>query len=455
MALLALLAATPALWILACRDGDAAAPKSVLLVVVDTLRPDHLGLYGHDRPTTPSLDRRAARAVVYEHAFSTSSWTLPAVASILTGRLPSSHGARSLTRGPLAQQSLGESIERRAKSFAPLDPAVPTFAELLAAAGFSTGAITSNPFLDPRFGLDRGFASYDQVPRRKANAVTDAALAWLDRHRDEPFFLFVHLMDPHLPYRPPAELRGRFTGGIDSRLGYSAAGVRTIRKALPGLPASDRAFLEAAYDEEIVFVDQQLERLLSGLEKMEIWDSTLVMLTSDHGEELFEHGGFEHGHSLYDEVLRVPLAVWDPRAEPGRRTAPVSLADLLPTALEALGRETPGRMEGVSFWPSLIHEASTGRRLIAAQDILHGDEQQAVIDWPRKLIYRPDGGALQLFDLAADPAEGRDLAADDPAAAAALLRSAKLLLQPKPDGAESLELDSATIEELRALGYIQ
>ena len=425
------------------------------MIVVDTLRPDHLSLYGHPRPTTPRLDRRAERAVVFERAFSTSSWTLPAVASILTGRLPSGHGARSLGDGEDAERSLAEAIERGAKTFSPLDVATPTLASTLADAGYTTAAITSNPFLDPKFGLDRGFASYDQVPRRKADAVTDAALAWLREHHRGPFFLFVHFMDPHLPYRPPAELRGRFTAEIDSHGNYSAAGVRSLRKALPELSAAQRAFLEASYDEEILFVDRELERLLKGLDALGAGDSTLVMLTSDHGEEFFEHGGFEHGHSLYDEVLRVPLVVWETHAEAGRRELPVSLADLTPTALEALGVRSPTRLEGSSFWPQILDgNRRSDRRLIAAQGILHGGDQQAIIDWPHKLIHERELGVFELFDLATDPGERENLATEEPAAVDSLRRAARLLRETERSG-EALELDATTLEELRALGYIQ
>ncbi len=438
-----------------CRSPQP--PPSVLLVVVDTLRADHLGLYGHVRETTPHLDRRAARAAVFERAYSTSSWTLPAIGSILTGRLPPAHGARALDPAAPARETEAGAIIRGTKTFARLRAGVPTIAERLAARGYATAAITSNPFLDPRFGLDRGFEAYDQQPRRRAPAVTDRALAWLGGRPAAPFFLFVHYMDPHLPYRPPPEHRGAFTARIrGSELDYSVAGVQSVRRALPALGAASRAFLAAAYDEEIAFVDGELERLFAGVEGLGLWRDTLVVMTSDHGEELFEHGGFEHGHSLYDEVLRVPLLVWGRDVRPGRRDHPVSLADLAPTILAAAGDgpAAASEMAGASLWPLLAGEAAPASRTLFAQDLLHGPDQLAAIEFPYKAIVRLGGDALQLFDLSRDPAETDDLAAAEAPAARRLVARARAAAGRITDPLEAIELDDGTLGELRALGYV-
>lgn len=430
----------------------------MLLVIVDTLRPDRLGVYGHHRDTSPDLDRRATEGAVFEHAFSTSSWTLPAIGSILTGRLPPAHGARSLDPTLAAGENAEELIVRGAKTFARLRGAVPTLAEKLAARGYATAAVTSNPFLDPRFGLDRGFSTYDQKARRRAPVVTDRALAWLAESPGEPFFLLVHYMDPHLPYAPPAESRGVFTAEIDgSELDYTVSGVQSVRRALPGLSPAARAFLAAAYDEEILFVDRELERLFAGVEKLDRWRDTLVVFTSDHGEELFEHGGFEHGHSLYDEVLRVPLVIWGPGVAAGRYDSPVSLADLAPTVLAWTGGKTEA-MTGVSLRPLLENDGTIPSRTLFAQDLLYGPDRLAAIEWPYKAIVSPADGVWQLFDLGRDPVESDDLAAAGPAGAGRLVAraraAAKQLAGPAADPVEQIELDHGTLEELRALGYV-
>lgn len=433
----------------------------MLLVVVDTLRPDRLGVYGHDRDTSPRLDRRAAEGAVFEHAFSTSSWTLPAIGSILTGQLPPAHGARSLGAALAAVENPEEVIVRGAKTFSRLRGTVPTLAEKLGARGYATAAVTSNPFLDPRFGLDRGFSSYDQKPRRRASAVTDRALAWLQENPTEPFFLLVHYMDPHLPYAPPAESRGVFTTEVDgSELDYTTGGVQSVRRALPDLSPAARAFLSAAYDEEILFVDRELERLFAGVEELDRWRDTLVVFTSDHGEELFEHGGFEHGHSLHDPVLRVPLVIWGPGVAAGRYDPPVSLTDVAPTVLAWTGGETDAiAMTGVSLRPLLQDGGAVPSRTLFAQDLLYGSDRLAAIEWPYKAIVSPEDGILQLFDLGRDPMESNDLGASTPAATGRLVAraraAAEMLAGPLTDPVGRGELDDGTLEELRALGYVE
>lgn len=444
-------------------DGAAGAShRAVVLIVVDALRADHLGAYGYEtHATSPNLDRRAADGRVFERAWATSSWTLPSFGSILTGFLPAAHAA-----GVEVDDGSEATFEVvAARRFVTLPEAVPTLAERMAAAGFATGAFVANPFLDPRFGLGRGFAYYDHydtsnADTRRAAAVVDLALQWIDDNasgdRARPFFLMVHLFDPHLDYDAPEPFRGRFVDEQSEGAGGIALPVRglwPIRNRVGELTDAERDFITAAYDEEVAYVDAEIDRFLGGLDERGLLDESLVALTADHGEELFEHEGFEHGHSMYEEVLRVPLILWGPEVRAGRDDTPVSLIDLAPTMLAAAGAsfdDLPGR--------SLLGDGGIdGDRPVIAERLLYGEETKAIVRWPRKAILQVASGNAMLFDLAADPGEQHDLAADRPDELAALLGE----LGERLAAAESLgvgveaELDEDLLRRLRALGYIR
>ena len=435
--------------------GAAAAHRAVVLIVIDALRADHLGTYGYEaRPTSPNIDRRAAQGRVFERAWATSSWTLPSFGSILTGHLPSAHAA-----GVEVDDGSEATFEVvAARRFVTLPDAVPTVAERMAAAGFATGAFVANPFLDPRFGLGRGFGYYDHYDTSNADArpaaeVVDLALQWIDDNGSRPFFLMVHLFDPHLDYGAPAPFGGRFVDPAGTDLELPVRGLWPIRNRIAEIDAVEREFIAAAYDEEVAYVDAEVERLLSGLQERDLYDDSLIALTSDHGEELFEHGGFEHGHSMYEEVLRVPFILWGPEVAAGRDRTPVSLIDLAPTMLAAAGApidDLPGR--------SLLGGGGvdTGRPVIAER-LLYGEETKAMVSWPHKVILQVDSGNAMLFDLAADPGEQHDLAGDRPDDVAYLLGALAERLaaaQALGVGGEA-QLDEDLLRRLRALGHIR
>ncbi len=433
--------------------GARPAADSALLVVVDTLRADHLGLYGYARRTSPALDAWAAGAAVFERAYSVSPWTLPAFGTLFTGRLPSHHMAGTFPRQP-------NGAAPGKKEFQRLSDAVPTLAQLLAGQGLATGAILCNAFLHPRFGLDRGFDTYDFIPCgprdiRRADAAVDAALGWLGEHGERPFFLVLHLFDPHVVYEPPEGFRGLFARWLEER-DDRVSDLKEIRGRLRRGEPLDREFLAAAYDEEIAFVDQQLGRLFRSLDERGLGDRLLVVVTSDHGEEFFDHGGFEHGHTIYDELLRVPLLLGGPGVRRGRHGSPVGLADLFPTLLEGLGYAPPAGLAGTSLWPLLGGAGGPDAepRLLVAERTLYGPERRAAVRWPLKLAQDVRRGQLTLHDLAVDPGERRDLAAERPDQAAALLAELEAALAGGPGRSEAAELDDATVESLRALGYL-
>jgi arylsulfatase len=421
-----------------------APPSAIVLVVVDTLRADHLGSYGYARPTTPQLDAWVARGRRYERCLATSPWTLPSFVSILTGRLPS------------------RVVDLEARGLSGLDLATPLLSELLAAEGFSTGAIMNNAFLTPQLGFQRGFGDYDwkagsNLKIRRADAVVDRALAWLDDHEDEPLLLVVHLFDPHMAYDAPEPVRGRFTGGSEPSSNFEAHDVKFLREHSAELPEVDRRYMAAAYDEEIAFVDGQLARLLSGLEERGLLDRGIALLTSDHGEELFEHDGFEHGHALWHSLLHVPLVLWGDSVTPGTDDTPVSLADLTPTLLGALEIQAPDALDGRSIWPSARGDEMTTEPLFA-EGILYGPQARTIVRWPYKLVSHLASGEVLLFDLESDPGERRDLSKTDPERVASLSRDLDARLGQGargPGDAAPIDLDAATREKLRSLGYIE
>jgi len=444
----------------ACEASPPTQPKprAIVLIGIDTLRADHLGLYGAKRPTSPFLDRIAEDARVFDRAYATSSWTLPSFASMLTGLDPAAHGAGiSFRRDP---EHSGAPERKGPRKRTKLDPAISTLAERLNAAGFATLAVVQSPNLHPVFGLDRGFDVYDHIRKRtrRARASVQRALALIDEHKDRPFFLFVHLIDPHLSYNAPAPVRGTFTREIDSDLELPVGDFQELRRKFPRYSAADRRFIEAAYDEEIVFVDQQIERLLRGLRQRGLEEQMLVILTADHGEEFLDHGAFEHGHTLYDELIRVPFMVWGQGITPKRESVSVSIADVAPTILDAVGLKVPEGAFGISLWPLLSDRVQEPKpRLLVAEGILYGPELRTAIRWPYKLVERPSDGQLLLFDLEKDPEERTDLSETHSQLALELRAELERRLSASATGThrEAVELDAQMIEDLRELGYVE
>jgi choline-sulfatase len=431
-----------------CAKQPRGEPTSVLLISIDTLRADHLGVYGYPRPTSPTIDEWAEHGLVFENALASSSWTLPSMASILTGQLPSRHtaGSERGADGGIVKQD-GK------KTFRVLPASVDTVAEVLRKRGYATSAFVTNAFLGESFGLGQGFDVYQHHGQVRASKVVNSVLKWLDEKPDEPFFVLAHFFDPHLPYEAGPDFAGRFTEGLPSSFSLPVHGLNEIRKQAARLGEEDRAFITAAYDEEVAYVDDQLRRLFRGLRDKGLFDSTLIILTSDHGEELFDHAGFEHGHTMYQELLRVPLVVSGPGISPGRIAAPVSLLDIAVTILEAARALPPVPLTGRSLRASarLAPERPPDRSIVAEGN-LYDEAQRAVLRWPHKLV---SGSSASVFDLSQDADERAPLA---DAGLAEWLHSE---LEQQLDAARAraadasrAELDVDTLEHLRDLGYV-
>ena len=427
--------------------GQTVAPdvSSVILIVVDTLRADHLGLYGYERPTSPTLDAWAAGGRVFEHAFAPAPWTLPSFSSIYTGRWPLIHqGGRPGVPTP----------DGNGTDLAPVAH-VPMVAEHLHAAGVVTMATVTNPYLAPAYGLARGFDVYDVDTEAEngqyqpAAEMVRRALALLDRADGQPFFLVVHLMDPHQHYDAPPPFRGTWTDDIASDFTLPMAHLNG-RQPEDLLPA-DRAFVIAAYDEEIAYLDAQLGVLRNGLADRGVLETSLVIFTADHGEELFDHGGYQHGHALWQELVHVPMVVWGPGIDPGREPAPVSLVDIAPTVLDGMGVAATMPFDGVSLWPTLVAGESLPSRPLFAEGIQHGPLQSAVVRWPQKLIVNHADAYRDVYDLAEDPHERHSLASEARALVADLCRH-----QQTGDDSDRAPVtpNEDILERLRSLGYL-
>ena len=395
--------------------GRPADRPSVLLVTIDTLRADRLGSYGYAQASTPVLDALAARGLRFPTAVAHAPLTTPSHASILTGLTPLRHGVRD--NGGFA-----------------LPPGIPTLGEVFQRAGYHTAAFVSGFPLDRRFGLARGFDTYDDRlphggdPRRApyverpASRTTEVALRWLER-TPAPWFVWIHYFDPHAPYEPPGELSDRFR--------------------------------DRPYDGEVAFVDQQIGHLLARLEGGAARDRTLILVTADHGESLGEHGEDTHGVFVYDSTLLVPWIMAGPAIPRGNVSAVVARGiDVAPTLLDYAGVGALPGIEGRSLRPAAdgtpMPDAPAYAESLFASLNLGWAELHAWRTARWKLIEAP---RVELYALDADAAEARNLAEERREVAEGLRRRLRDALAAKTPGATLTATEQAQ-ERLRALGYL-
>jgi hypothetical protein len=357
--------------VIATRQAD---PKRVVVVFVDTLRPDHLGAWGYDRPTSPGIDAFAATATLFENARSVAPWTLPTARTLLTGRHPEHFDAS------------------------------PSLPGRFRAEGWATGMFAGNLFLSANFDLERDWGLHHVVNWPSATEQVDRAIAWLDAQEGRDALLLVHFMDVHLPYKEPPRYRSTFAGPPVGGLGEEFH--RSDVLEAPTRDPAVRDYIVGRYDNNVRYVDDEFTRLLGHLAPDDV-----VVLLSDHGEEFWEHGGFEHGHSLYDELLRVPLVVRD-GVHVGRVTTPVSLLDVAPTLLDLGGLRHDGT-DGRSLAPAMAGDSAFTARDQVFGRPLYGESTWGVLHESWKWTTR--SGADRLVDLATDPAEQVDRLSAEPA----------------------------------------
>jgi arylsulfatase A-like enzyme len=432
-------------------------PTSVVLITLDTTRVDHLSCYGYERETTPQLDAFAERAVRFRRAWSTSSWTLPAHASLFTGLYPSHHGAHYDQDGAAV---LGDVIDLPVARFVTagkLAEGITTLAELLAERGYRTAAFVAGPWLHRSFGLLRGFEVKDDrvasLGGRPAHEITGSAIAWLQGLAPEqPYLLFANYFEPHAPYEPVQSypdlprVEEPFVPDYES-----------LMRGRSTLDVDERAVLRDRYDAEIRVMDRELGRLLEVVVARPGGRRTLVVVTADHGEALGEEGRFGHGFWLSEELLRVPLIVRYPHDRDGGTWSeePVQLVDVFPLLAKELGVPLPDEVDGVApglrqvAFAELYREATAALRFGDAYD----RDLQAAIRWPHKLL-RVDDGSETLLRLA----EG-DLT-EQVVSEAAVQAELRSLLERHAASRPAAPLvvpdvDARTVEALRELGYLE
>jgi len=465
-AALLLLALAPAL---ACDQPPVDPRPNLLLILVDNLRADHLGLYGYGRDTSPQIDRLGASGVVFENASATSSWTKPSVASLFTSRDPSEHNAVSFARH--------------------LDPELPTLAESLRDAGYRTIGVTANfVHVNERWGFDRGFESWNSfsvevddeaevmwryehqpgafVSLRAPNAaeVNKEVLERLDASDASPVFLYVHYMEPHSPYTPSPQHLKEMVGTEQPEAGAFATNDLLVQIARGEVAVDDaqRQWLIDLYDAEIRAVDAGIGELLAELRRREMLANTVIAVVSDHGEEFGEHGGWFHALTLHHESLAVPVVFHDARSSGGgqRLREAVDLVDVPTTLLALAGVAKPAGMRG----RALLTDRPLAPRDLVAE--LHEDpkieehirprrHRFALTRWPWKAIvdrdrtrrvYRADRDAAEAAPMA-------DAGGSPDALSGAIDALAARLVEPETRDAEPL--DSDAVDGLRALGYVE
>ncbi len=402
--------------------------SNVLFICVDTLRHDHLGYAGHDLPVSPNIDALAARGLVFTNAHSQAGWTLPAMATLFTGLYPSATGATDFHRS--------------------LNWGLPTIAGILLDEGYDTRGFVSHLLLTPRHGLNNGFRKFDYSVLQTghphdtstAGRISDLAIDDLDRLQ-EPFFMWVHYFDPHFEYLEHDE--------------WSKFGDEPVER----------------YDQEIAFTDHHIGRLVDALSERSMLDRTVIIFTSDHGEEFGEHGGEFH-YTSYEEVMRVPLVMAGPGIAPGTTDVRAQQIDLMPTVLSLLGVDgVPEGLPGTDLL-SGTYESSP---VFMERDRPPGYHQRAVIDGDLKLVaiapadtnlipwavrgtfsqVRNVTAGTFLYDLSEDPGETRNIYDEGDERVQGLLAQLASFVEGEVAESDSVHIDDATRERLKALGYIQ
>jgi arylsulfatase A-like enzyme len=390
--------------------GDEVRRPNIVLISVDTLRPDHLGCYGYERATSPRMDRLAAEGVLFESAISSTSWTLPAHAALFTGLADSVHGCYETDRR-LADDRV-------------------TLAERLAGLDYATVGFFAGPYLHPVFGLAQGFGDYvdctsyadlslqsiaasggvedEDIDRASHRDITNprvlaAVEDWLGAHEGGPFFMFIHLWDVHFDFVPPPPYDTMFDPDYEGSI--TSENFIFNDEIHADMAPRDLEHIVALYDGEIAWTDEHIGRIVDLVDGR--GEETIIVLLSDHGEEFFEHGAKGHRHALYDELIRIPLIIRFPGHVPAghRIKAQARMIDVMPTLLEMIDASLEDDVMGQSLLPAMIGESLRGDTLAVSELTTLGRSWRAFRRPHQKVILNLDTKGIALYDLLADPGE--------------------------------------------------
>lgn len=439
------------------QDANAAPTyPNIVLIVIDTVRADHVGCYGYERNTTPNIDALARHALVFKNATSAASWTTPSVAALLSSQYPSTMGIH----------------EKPAK----LNTDYPLLAEVLKKHGYRTHGIVSFSYLSNRLGFGRGFDEYDERSHRGHGGivsplVTTKALKFLKSGPTQPFFLFVHNFDPHYSYIQHEQYN--YCPGYQGKI-KSGQRIDILRDMRPSMSAEDIHYIVSLFDSELAYTDMFIAKILQELKRQDLYDDAIIVITADHGDEFMERGWIGHTATLYQELIHVPLIIKLPTNRPGVVEARVGLIDVMPTLLSYLGLEAPENLEGRAL--DLAAPENIGGAPVFSQakkrmkSIYYWQRpgpdrvlaKRSVIMDGRKLIYNEATGDKELYDLRVDPAEQVNRYEEDKTVASrleALLNEWISRTQQKgspqdPEQDENELFDPEQIKKLKSLGYM-
>jgi arylsulfatase A-like enzyme len=419
--------------------GCQESRPNLLLISIDTLRADVLGCYGNQRPASPAIDAFARQGALFEAALAPSPWTLPSHASLLTGLYPLRHGVTTHRRR--------------------LPTMIPTWAGWLRSHGFFSAAIVNAKFVSRRWGLHRGFERFLYVQGRpdlrQPSGVEARATRWLSEGLPEPFFLFLHFFDVHAPYEAQPTYESMFVGPYDGDADGSLEQLLQASEGAFQFDAEDARHLTDLYTAGVRQIDEGIGRLLMLLERLGHVDDTIIILTSDHGEEFLDHGGVLHAKTQYEEVMRVPLIIRGPGVPAGVRVSQtVSLVDVMTTVLALAGVPLPPDLDGVDLSPLLGGGADPFEDRFIFGEASINNKARSVRYRNFKLIRDHGSDTYALYDLEADPGEHHDVKEDHPETASLLLRRLEQRWSGIRHEAPRTTLEPEELEQLRALGYL-
>ena len=484
-------------WRIAFPTPGADAPP-ILLITVDALRADRLGCDGNVQGLTPNLDRFARDAVVFEKAFTSAPWTEGSVGAFYTSLFPSELGL-------VARARAEQEVHFEGGVFTPQ----PTLTELLRANGYMTAAELANPQLRRDRGFARGFIRFrnpddffttsalalprlgkhedwflhtsigirlalalrrtprfytaPNLRRDDAERLVHDASTWLDRQDRRPFFLWMHLMDTHVPYRLSARSAATAAAFPNPPFDPTPQFCKDVVWGRVRLTDEGKRYMEALYNDEVRHADLWLGRLFDHLRRLGQYDNALIIVSADHGEEFWDHGGFEHGRSMYDEVLHVPLVIKFPRGRYAGTRVPqqARLIDLLPTVLDVARLPVPRGIRGSALTRLLGAAHPPDDRELYAESTLYGEELKALRTPAYKVIFHTGTRATEIYDLRADPRERRNLAGDPTVAPDLRERLMRLVRDSERRttwwakyGEKAPPLDQRSLEQLRSVGYM-